>query len=138
MRHVNENVVKIVTKVWGSEEIVASNHNYNYSGKKMFLHKGGCCSTHFHRFKCETFYVNSGHMALQYWEPSGKRTTKILEAGDSFTIDPCTPHRFYGIDDCTFFEFSTYDSASDSFRLDSSSMQAEMPDTMKEDLEGEK
>jgi len=136
-RHVSENVVRIIEKVWGSEEIVASNLNYNYSGKKMNLHKGGCCSTHFHRFKCETFYVLSGHMALQFWEPSGQRTTKILNEGNSLTIDPCTPHRFYGIDDVIFFECSTYDKPDDSFRIDQSSKPDKMPETMAEDL-GEK
>jgi hypothetical protein len=40
-----------------------------------------------------------------------------MDEGTSVEIKPGTPHRFIGITDTVFFEFSTFDRKNDSYRL---------------------
>lgn len=124
----------VYTKVWGTEEHLTREGAIGYTGKKMTLKEKGCCSTHFHALKCETFYVQSGSMVLQYWTKDGKSHSIKMGQGMAFTITPLTPHRFYGLEETVFFEFSTLDAPEDSYRIDKSSCCFSMPDTMYTDL----
>jgi quercetin dioxygenase-like cupin family protein len=112
----------IIKKKWGEEHVLASNEKYGYSGKRMKLAKTGCCSIHFHALKCETFFVSSGMMILQRWYQDGHIETTIMRTGNVLTIYPNTPHRFYGIKETVFYEFSSFDSPNDSYRISSSSI----------------
>jgi len=49
-----EQKVKHVEKVWGSEDWIV---NREYCGKVLNLNKGFRCSMHYHKNKDETFYV---------------------------------------------------------------------------------
>jgi quercetin dioxygenase-like cupin family protein len=100
-------------KVWGYEQTIV---NGAYCGKRMFLREGFRCSIHHHRLKDETFYVVSGRMLLEVGMDPEILEKIVLETGDRFTLEPGMWHRFTGIEDTTFFEFSTKDRASDSIR----------------------
>ena len=124
-----ESSVQTVLKKWGIEEIVTPT-NCGYSGKKMLLQKRGMCSIHYHAKKVETFYIDSGQMAVQWWRTDGQSEAKLLGARDCITIFVNTPHRFYGVTDAVFYEFSTPDLSSDSYRISQSMSDVDMPPEM--------
>jgi len=101
--------IKIVIKVWGSEEWIVNTDKY--CGKILRLKEGYRCSYHHHKNKDETFYVLSGKVLLEL-EDSGI----ILNAGDSQRIFPKQNHRFTGLARSDMVEFSTHHEDSDSYR----------------------
>ena len=111
------NKMETIDKVWGSEEIIC---NGEYCGKRMTLKKGFRCSLHHHKIKHETFYVESGTMLIQAGDDKEPWVLNVLTAGGAAVIKPGDIHSFYGIEDVVFFEFSTHDDASDSYRMDTS------------------
>jgi len=104
--------MKIVEKVWGSEEWIV---NRNYCGKILNLKKDYHCSTHKHKIKDETFYLLKGKVLF---ELRGKK--KILLPGDIVHVPTNSYHRFTGITNSKIIEFSTRHYESDSYRKDSS------------------
>ena len=111
----------VITKSWGTEEVIVNNSLY--CGKRMTVYPGLACSIHYHDKKTETFFVVSGNLVLELYEPSfvisgGLADRRLLLPGRSLTIMPKTPHRFwvYGNTAVVFMEFSTPDSPADSFR----------------------
>ena len=105
--------MKVVEKIWGSEEWIAN--SALYCGKRLRLNKGYRCSYHYHKIKDETFYVESGLVDLRV---EGMNIT--LGPGDKFHIPPGTKHSFEGLADSVIFEFSTQHFDSDSYRDDQS------------------
>lgn len=103
-------------KKWGSEELIV---NTNYCGKRMILEKNSCCSLHAHKIKDETFFISEGKMLLEINEDDISRYY-VLNKDSFFRIKPNTYHRFYGIERTIFFEFSTHDESSDSYRKEES------------------
>lgn len=102
-------------KGWGVEEVV-----YNakgYCGKLMTLQKDSQCSMHFHAIKEESFLVLSGKIKFESIDKFGATKTQILESGDTVHIERFVSHRFKGIEDSQFVEFSTEDCPSDSYRV---------------------
>lgn len=102
-------MIKIVPKVWGSEEWVANNEEY--CGKILNLKKGFRCSTHYHKKKHETFYILDG---LVLMEVSGEQ--KVMKKGDVQVIERGVKHRFTGLKDSRLAEFSTHHEEEDSYR----------------------
>lgn len=98
-----------VPKVWGEEQWIV---NESYCGKKLLLKKNYQCSLHSHKEKDETFYVQSGKVAM---ELGGEQY--VLMPGDTIQVAPNTPHRFTGLEESEIFEFSTTHRDSDSYRL---------------------
>jgi mannose-6-phosphate isomerase-like protein (cupin superfamily) len=106
-------------KTWGSETHVVNRNGY--CGKLMTLTGLEMCSMHFHVEKVETFHVLTGELLVEFTDPdTGKAYEIRVYEGESLTILPGQPHRFgSGNTDevCQFVEFSTEDSASDSYRV---------------------
>lgn len=109
-----------VAKVWGEEQWIVN--TAAYCGKRLFLRKGYHCSLHRHLVKDETFYVQSGVMYLDHGENSKQLATRIMGPGDIQRIEPNTWHRFTGMTDCVFFEFSTHHDDADVERMEPSGM----------------
>lgn len=105
--------MKIVPKAWGEEHWIVNERLY--CGKKMVLRKGQQSSLHYHRLKDETFYVLNGRIRLEL-----ENETTILEPGAVVRIHPHMTHRFGGLEDSVFFEFSTGHSDEDVYRLEPS------------------
>ena len=103
--------MKRVDKAWGYEEIVVNNNKY--CGKLLHINKGSTCSYHFHPLKQETFHCLEGDILLNV-----KGSEFLLE--EPYTINPNTPHSFYGITDATLMEVSTPHSDEDCVRLSES------------------
>lgn len=113
---------EIYQKVWGREEWVANNKDY--CGKLLIVKKKFRCSTHYHKIKKETFYLQSGLIFLEV-EENGNFVHYIMRKGDSYNIQPYQKHRFSAIEDSVIFEFSTQHFEDDSYRTSSSE---EIPD----------
>lgn len=122
-----------VEKAWGEELIVVNRRlgsHGGYCGKRMTLRQGMRCSLHWHFDKDEVFFVESGRMLVELSQPgigpllahghTAVYETRVVEPGGSVWVPPRTVHRFTGIDDVVFFEFSSPDSPEDSYRIEPS------------------
>ena len=105
-----------VKKTWGKEIIIVSNDSY--CGKFLHVDKGAQSSYHFHPKKKETFYCMQGEVILQ-------TRNKEMLLREPYTLNPNTPHRFYGVTDAVILEISTPHSDEDVIRLDESIAGAE-------------
>lgn len=116
-----------VSKGWGWEEWI--HNNERYCGKKMFCKQGKMCSWHYHKIKEETFLLISGMLridwstdnelptaGIQYYEDVS-RGWSYLVPSDVFHIPVGLRHRFQGIQDSLFIEFSSQHFDEDSIRL---------------------
>lgn len=111
----------VTAKAWGSETLIV---NRAFCGKVMVLRKGMRCSLHYHRVKDETFLVLEGRMRVEIGAVGGAGRlsgqaceVRVLGQGESIDVPPLTLHRFTGLTDCRFVEFSTHDDPADSCRL---------------------
>lgn len=99
-------------KVWGVEYWIA---NHSYCGKKLILNKGFRCSLHYHPNKHETFYVLSGLVLLEVGDEA-----HLMYPNELMPVNRGVPHRFWGIETSTIFEFSTRHDDADSIRSNKS------------------
>ena len=92
-------------KRWGTETIMFSGA---YLFKKLVLNAGKQTSMHFHYAKCETLYIISGKLRVEF---HGQITDAILVSGSWYTIREgrSNAHRMVndGPDDCVYLEAST-------------------------------
>jgi D-lyxose ketol-isomerase len=107
-----------IPKLWGHEKLIVNNSLY--CGKILtVIPNGMACSIHYHKIKTETFHILQGELQFEKFDLHGKlqqRTT--LHPGDTLTLLPKTPHRFWVVQNiCEFIEFSTHDDPADSYRL---------------------
>lgn len=121
---------KMVQKLWGHE--VWIDNNPLYCGKILHLVPGYQSSLHYHRKKTETFYVLHGRVILEIapdilqvatFGPEVDLSPVQIELnpGDSYRLDPFTPHRFRTDDDrATILEVSTTHYDEDVLRLEDS------------------
>lgn len=100
--------MKTVKKKWGKEVWLVNNDKY--CAKFLYVDKGAQSSYHYHPIKQETFIPWEGEVLLNI-----KGTEFILE--EPYTINPNTPHSFYGITDAVILEVSTPHSDEDIVRL---------------------
>ena len=106
-------------KRWGWEEWIVNNNLY--CGKRLhFTIFRGSTSLHFHVAKHETMYVESGSFEIVIVDPTdASQVTHYLNAGDSLTIAPYTPHRITALSvPSVLVEFSTHHENSDSYRVE--------------------
>ena len=105
---------KTVKKEWGEEQWIV---NRDYCGKRLLLKKGYRCSIHHHPVKDETFYILSGRMKVEVGTDPGKLAVRELGPGEVLHLPPLTWHRFTGLEDVEFIEFSTHHDDEDTVRL---------------------
>ena len=108
----------VVRKLWGYEKHLVNSPLY--CGKILVaLPNGMACSIHYHKRKTETFHILKGSLHLQLFTLDGTLTEQsVLEPGDTLTLPPLTPHRFWTTEEvCEFLEVSTHDEPEDSYRL---------------------
>ena len=104
-------------KGWGYELWITNTEKY--CGKLLFFNEGKKCSYHYHRRKTETFYVQSGKLILRHGEDNDldNAVEVLLSAGDVFDVPPLLRHQMEAVEDTELFEFSTYHSEGDSYRI---------------------
>ena len=101
----------IISKIWGWEFVYHNNDKYCF--KRLLLRKSFQCSTHYHKIKEETFYIEFGKIILNI---EGK--DNILRQGDYITLLPMTKHSFCGITNAMIIECSSQDFVEDSYRVE--------------------
>jgi len=107
-----------IKKGWGYELIWASTDNY--CGKILvFLKEGNKTSMHFHKKKHKTWFINSGNFTLKWIDTEqGVVYEKILEEGNTFVMNPLTPHQLIALsDNASITEASTTNEFDDTFRI---------------------
>ena len=104
---------KIVKKEWGEEQWIV---NRDYCGKRLLLKAGYRCSLHHHPVKDETFYLTMGVMKLEIGTDLDDLRVRIMKKGDVIHLPPKTWHRFTGLEDVEFIEFSTHHDDADTVR----------------------
>jgi mannose-6-phosphate isomerase-like protein (cupin superfamily) len=104
---------KIVEKEWGEEQWIV---NRDYCGKRLLLKEGYRCSMHHHPVKDETFYITMGVMKLEIGTDLDDMRVRTMKKGDVIHLPPKTWHRFTGLVDVEFIEFSTHHDDADTVR----------------------
>lgn len=119
----NTDNFKNVEKVWGTEIWLVNNERY--CAKLLTIKPGYQCSLHYHPIKKETFIVLDGGVNLELGmsnDTSYGTTHTFLVAGESWTLEPNTPHRFSSYTDspAVILEISSTHSDDDVVRLEES------------------
>jgi mannose-6-phosphate isomerase-like protein (cupin superfamily) len=114
---------KTVEKAWGQEVWLVNNDRY--CAKLLHVNPGWQCSLHYHPIKKETFIVLDGGVGLDLGIPGcpGCPTQKSqLVAGESYTLEPNTPHRFWSYTDepAVILEISSTHDDNDVVRIEES------------------
>lgn len=105
-----------IEKGWGFEEIWANTDMY--CGKFLHFNAGGMSSMHFHKEKDETWYAQSG--IFEITAINTHDASEIIfefKAGETFRINPMTPHQVRCIQAGTIIEVSTKDTPEDNYRV---------------------
>ena len=116
---------KTVDKAWGQEIWLVNNERY--CAKLLHINAGWQCSLHYHPIKKETFIVLDGGINLELGligNPTYGTTNTYLVAGESWTLEPNTPHRFSSYTDqpAVVLEISSTHSDDDVVRLEESKL----------------
>ena len=109
--------MKHVDKGWGWERWIVNKPEY--CGKLLFFEKGKKCSFHYHIYKDETFYLQSGKLIVRYSDEDSLEDAKeiTLMPGEYFYVYPGLRHQMEAIEDSELFEFSTEHFEEDSLRI---------------------
>ena len=97
--------MNFIKKPWGSELIIESNDKYTF--KKLTMHQGCQCSLQYHEFKHETIYHLKGKMKFLIGKSKDTLVEKIINPGESFSIEPKIIHRMIALTDIEYLEAST-------------------------------
>ena len=90
-------------KIWGMTEKIVANSSFEFH--RIEFKAGYKCSEHFHRFKWNGFYVESGRMLIRVWQNDYDLVDEtILEPGDYTQVKPGVYHQFEGLLDGVAFE----------------------------------
>ena len=111
-------VIKEVVKLWGTE--LWHHNDSQYCMKTLMIRSGAQSSLHYHRVKRETFLCVQGTVRVDV----GDRQVWLM-AGESVTIEPGTPHRFWSANvarTAVVVEASTTHSDEDVVRIEPSKL----------------
>jgi quercetin dioxygenase-like cupin family protein len=93
----------IQSKVWGTTEKLFSTNNVEIH--RINIKKGGYCSRHFHRFKYNQFYVESGLLDIKVEESNSQIVnTTTLYSGFTTTVEPNKLHMFVAKENTIAYE----------------------------------
>lgn len=91
-----------IDKPWGRTTLIFNDTNVAIYRAEII--KGGMCSKHYHEFKYNQFFLESGFLILKIWETENHYREIFLHSGDSVTIDPKKWHKFLAIEPCNLLE----------------------------------
>ena len=101
---------RIVKKPWGKEIWLVVNNKYAL--KILEINAGKRFSLQYHRFKTETWYLQSGKIKATYGKYTGKDFRKnlkhyIMKPGDVIHVPTRTVHRLFAVKKSQIIEVST-------------------------------
>lgn len=109
--------MSLVPKVWGYEIIYANTDLY--CGKILHFEMGSKSSMHFHLFKTESWYIQSGKFTIRIIDTvDGSLVDHRLGVGDTWTNRPGVPHQIICIEEGDILEVSTQHHDTDSHRIE--------------------
>jgi len=90
-------------KIWGfTQEIFNKN---NVSIHRIVINKNGTCSRHYHDFKHNIFFVESGKILVQEWKKEYDLIDEtVLNEGESCSVPPKNYHKFIGLENSIVYE----------------------------------
>ena len=91
------------SKIWGTTTEILKNPFIEIHRAEIL--KGGVCSDHFHSFKINAFYVESGKLLIRQFLENGMTDETTLESGDLIEIMPNIRHQFEGLDNSMVWEY---------------------------------
>jgi mannose-6-phosphate isomerase-like protein (cupin superfamily) len=94
--------MEISGKVWGSTELVLRTTAVEIH--RIIIKPGGYCSTHYHKYKNNMFYVESGEIEIHTLKDYGLNDKTVLKEGQTYTVKPGEKHRFYSSRLSTVYE----------------------------------
>ena len=91
-------------KIWGETELVHSNSVLEFH--RISFKSGYKCSEHYHKYKWNGFFCESGKMLVRVWQNDqcDLIDETILAPGDFTRVKPGFVHQFEGIEDGVAFE----------------------------------
>lgn len=90
-------------KVWGFTQEIFNKNNVSIS--RIFIKKNSYCSKHYHQYKTNIFWVESGKILVEEWKKDYDLVDKtILYNNELCSIPPNTYHKFTGLEDSVVYE----------------------------------
>jgi len=91
------------SKIWGETQFLFSKNNVEIH--RIEIKRGGYCSKHFHNFKFNMFFVETGVLDVKVKEnDSNIINSTILYGGDITTVEPRKLHMFLAKEDTIAYE----------------------------------
>jgi quercetin dioxygenase-like cupin family protein len=90
-------------KVWGFTQEIFNKNNVGIH--RISINKGSSCSKHYHDFKYNIFYVESGKILIKEWKKEYDLIDEtILTPGEMCSVPPKNYHKFIGLEDSIVYE----------------------------------
>jgi len=90
------------SKIWGITSKIFELNNVEIH--RIEIDKGGYCSEHFHDYKYNQFFVESGEIEVTIFQENGINETTVLKAFDQSTVPPKLIHKFKANKDSVVYE----------------------------------
>lgn len=96
-------MTSISGKVWGCDRHIFSQNNVEIH--RIQILKGGQCSKHRHKYKCNAFFIERGEVAIDVWKNDYDLIDRtVLKPGDYMVVRPGEYHRFTAVEDSIAYE----------------------------------
>jgi quercetin dioxygenase-like cupin family protein len=93
----------IQEKIWGKTGEIFSKNNVEIH--RIEIIKGGYCSRHYHEYKYNGFFLESGKLTIHlYKKDSNIEDITTLRPGDYTIVEPQVDHMFLAIEDSIAYE----------------------------------
>jgi len=90
-------------KVWGFTQEIFNKHNVSIN--RISINKNGTCSRHYHNFKYNIFFVESGKILVQEWKKEYDLIDETtLGPGEMCSVPPKNYHKFIALEDSIVYE----------------------------------
>lgn len=88
-------------KIWGHTSEIFTNNSVSIH--RIKINAGSFCSRHYHQYRYNKFFVESGNIIVYRWDKDLKTET-VLSCGESIDIPPNIDHQFLGLVDSIVYE----------------------------------
>jgi len=90
-------------KIWGTTSKLFGTNNVEIH--RIEINKNSFCSKHFHQYKHNGFYLESGSLEINVWNrDSDILDVTRLKPGDYTTVEPNIDHQFLALEDSIAYE----------------------------------
>lgn len=90
------------SKIWGETAKIFSLNNVEIH--RINIDSGGYCSEHYHEYKYNQFFVESGEIEVTIFRDNGINETTVLRPHEQTTVPPKLLHKFKANKDSVVYE----------------------------------